>query len=54
MPKELIKEFMDKKCLIVLFNESFGIQGKIVAIEDNWIKDISILPEKHQNKKEKK
>lgn len=70
MPKELIKEFMDKKCLIVLFNESFGIQGKIIAIEDNWIKieekdtirivngdmirDISILPEKHQNKKEKK
>ena len=38
MPQELMKEFMDKVCIIILFNESFGVQGKIVAIEDNWIK----------------
>ena len=38
MPQELIKEFIGKVCTIILFNESFGIQGKIVAIEENWIK----------------
>ena len=38
MPQELMKEFIGKICTIILFNESFGIQGKIVAIEDNWIK----------------
>lgn len=64
MPKELIKEFMGKVCTIVLFNESFGIMGKIVAIEDNWLKieeknkvrllngdmirDIAIAPDKYQ------
>lgn len=64
MPQELIKEFIGKICTIILFNDSFGIQGKIVAIEDNWLKveekkkirlvngdmirDISILPEKYQ------
>ena len=64
MPKELIKEFIGKVCAIILFNESFGVQGKIVAVEDNWIKveeknkirlvngdmirDITILPEKYQ------
>jgi hypothetical protein len=64
MPQELIKEFIGKVCTIILFNESFGIQGKIVAIEDNWIKveeknkvrlingdmirDISIAPDKYQ------
>lgn len=34
----MIKEFIGKNCTIVLFNESFGVQGKIVAVEDNWIK----------------
>lgn len=64
MPQELIKEFIGKVCSIVLFNDFFGIEGKIVAIEDNWIKveeknkvrlingdmirDISILPKKYQ------
>ncbi len=64
MPQELIKEFIGKVCTIILFNESFGVQGKIVAVEDNWMKieeknkvrlingdmirDISILPEKYQ------
>jgi len=64
MPQELIKEFIGKVCTIVLFNDTFGVQGKIVAVEDNWIKleeknkvrlingdmirDISIAPEKYQ------
>ncbi len=64
MPKELMNEFIGRICSIVLFNESFGFQGKIVAIEGNWIKveeknkvrlingdmirDISIMPEKYQ------
>ncbi len=64
MPKELIEEFIGKVCSIVLFNESFGFTGKIVAVEDNWLKvdekgkirlingdmirDISIMPEKYQ------
>ena len=59
-----MKEFIGKVCTIVLFNDSFGVQGKIVALEDNWIKveeknrirlingdmvrDISIVPDKHQ------
>ena len=38
MPQELMKEFIGKVCTIILFNESFGVQGKIVAVEDNWIK----------------
>ena len=64
MPTELIKEFMGKVCSISLFNESFGITGKIVALEDNWIKieekdtsrlvngdmirDIKLMPAKYQ------
>ena len=64
MPKELMKEFVGKVCSITLFNDSFGFNGKIVALEENWIKieekgkirlingdmirDISILPEKYQ------
>ena len=64
MPTELMKEFIGRVCTIILFNESFGIQGKIISIEDNWIKieeknkiriingdmirDISIASEKYQ------
>ncbi len=64
MPQELMKEFIGKVCSIVLFNNSFGVQGKIIAVEETWIKvseknkiriingdmiqDISILPEKYQ------
>lgn len=64
MPQELMKEFIGKVCIITLFNEAFGIQGKIIALEDNWIKieeknkirlingdmirDISIAPAKYQ------
>jgi len=38
MPAEMIKEFIGKDCVIVLFNEVAAVQGKIVALEDNWIK----------------
>ena len=64
MPQELMKEFIGKVCSITLFNESFGITGKIEKIEDNWIKvkekdtfrivngdmirDIKLMPEKYQ------
>lgn len=64
MPQELIKEFIGKVCTIVLFNDTFGVQRKIIAVEDNWIKleeknkvrlingdmirNISIAPEKYQ------
>ena len=64
MPNELMKEFIGKVCTITLFNESFGITGKIVSTENNWVKiseknscriingdmirDIKIMPEKYQ------
>ena len=64
MPQELMKEFIGKVCSIVLFNANFGFTGKIVAVEDNWVKvqdkrevrlingdmirDITIMPEKYQ------
>ena len=51
-------------CNITLFNDSFGIVGKIVSTESNWVKvlekntyrlingdmvrDIKIMPEKYQ------
>ena len=38
MPKDLIQEFINKVCHIALFNDSFGMTGKIVAVEENWIK----------------
>lgn len=38
LPAELIKEFIGKVCEITLFNSSFGVMGKIVAVEDNWLK----------------
>lgn len=37
MPTEIIKEFLDKDCTIILFN-GHGVQGKIIAIDGNWIK----------------
>jgi len=64
MPTEFMKEFIGKVCGITLFNESFGVTGKILAVEGNWIKveeksglriingdmirDIKIMPEKYQ------
>ena len=66
MPKEMMQEFMGKVCSISLFNDSFWMVGKIVAVEDNWIKvenkkevrilngdmvqSITLMPEKYQNK----
>ncbi len=63
-PEELLKEFIGKMCTVSLFNDSFGIQGKITAVEGNWIKieekkgarlingdmirDIKLLPDKNQ------
>ena len=57
-------EFIGTVCTIILFNEYFGVQVKIVAVEDNWIKveekngnriingdmtrDIKLMPEKYQ------
>ncbi len=38
MPTEMIKEFIGKECIISLFNEVVGVQGTIIAIEENWIK----------------
>lgn len=38
MPSELMKDFIGKECTIILFNESFGVTGKIVAAQENWIK----------------
>ena len=64
IPTELMKDFIGKVCTIMLFNESFGVTSKIIAIEGNWIKvqekdtyrlingdmvrDIKIMPEKYQ------
>lgn len=64
MPTELMKDFIGKVCSIRLVNETFGITGKIISIEGNWVKvlekgtsrlvngdmirDIEILPEKYQ------
>ena len=64
MPREMVKEFIGKVCLVSLFNEVSGIMGKIITVEDNWIKvdekgisrmvngdmirDIKIMPEKYQ------
>ncbi len=38
MPTEMLKEFIGKQCTISLFNDTFGVNGTIVAIEGNWIK----------------
>ena len=38
MPTEMLKEFLNKDCTITLFNEIVGVQGRIVAVEENWIK----------------
>lgn len=38
MPTELLREFIGKNCIISLFNSVVAVQGKIVAVEENWIK----------------
>lgn len=64
MPTELLKEFIGKVCSIVMFGSVSGLNGKIAAVEGNWLKvetkkdvqlvngdmiqNITILPEKYQ------
>ncbi len=66
LPSELIKDFIGKVCEITLFNNSFGVIGKIEAVEENWLKvnekgkvrlingdmimNIRIMPQKYQDK----
>lgn len=38
MPNELLREFLGKDCSISLFHEIAAVQGKILAVEENWIK----------------
>ena len=39
MPTELIKDFIDKECVITLIGENkTEISGKIIAVEGYWIK----------------
>lgn len=38
MPTEMIKEFIGKDCIVSLFNEVGAVQGKILTVEENWIK----------------
>ena len=38
MPTELMKEFIGKVCTISTFNDTFAAQGKITAVEENWIR----------------
>ncbi len=64
LPTELMKEFIGKVCEITMFNTSFGVLGRIEAVEENWIKvnekgkirlingdmiiNIKIAPDKYQ------
>lgn len=38
MPKEMLQEFIGKECSITMFNEIGAVQGKIISVEENWIK----------------
>ena len=64
MTENLLKEFMGKVCSIGLFSVGYSVVGKIVSLENNWIKieekgsirvingdmikDIKLLPDKYQ------
>ncbi len=64
LPTKLMEECIGKVCSISLFNESFGVTGRIEEVEENWLKvtekgnsrlingdmvrDIKILPDKYQ------
>lgn len=37
MPTNIIKEFLNKDCVISLFNGQV-VSGKIVEVEENWMK----------------
>ncbi len=38
IPSEMLREFTGKECAITLFNEIGAVQGKILAVEEKWIK----------------
>lgn len=38
MPKELIQEFIGKRCSVSTLGESFGAAGRITSVEENWIR----------------
>ena len=47
MPVDLLKDFINKECIITLMNESrFQITGKILGTEGYWIK----IQEKDSNR----
>ncbi|MEE0732771.1 MAG: hypothetical protein U0M23_03895 [Acutalibacteraceae bacterium] len=38
MPIEMIKEFIGKDCCISMMSSVSNVIGKIIAVEENWIK----------------
>lgn len=38
MPTEMLEEFIGKECMVTIFNEIGAVQGKIIKVEENWIK----------------
>ena len=38
IPAEMLQEFLGKDCQISLFNEICAVQGKLIAMEENWVK----------------
>ena len=38
MPKEMIKDCLNKKVSITVFNSAFAVTGILVSAEGNWIK----------------
>ncbi len=38
MPKEMLQELIGKDCIITIFNDFGSIQGKLITVEENWIK----------------
>lgn len=64
MPTEFLQDFLGKMCTVTLFNSSSAVNGRIAAVEGNWLKveekntvrlinsdmvqDIALMPEKYQ------
>ncbi len=38
MPKELMQEFIGKRCSVSTLGDSFGVAGRITSVEENWIR----------------
>ena len=38
MPIEMLREYIGQDCTISLFNDIGGVQGRILAVEANWVK----------------